>query len=219
MKTILCFGDSNTWGFDADSTPPGAMPARHPPQVRWPGIVAAALGSDYRVIEDAQNGRMTVHDDPLAPTCRNARRYLPTCLDSHKPIDLVVLMLGTNDLKTFLNLPPQDITNGIAILLKQIAQSEAGPAGRAPQVLLVAPPAMGDMSALPDLAARFAHARAKSLELPRFYEALAKQQGTAYLNAQLYTQPSPLDDIHLDAGSHAKLGAAVAAAVLTTLVG
>ena len=211
MKTILCFGDSNTWGYNAEATL--LAPVRHSPEVRWPGALSRTLGEGYRVLEDAQNGRTTVHDDPLAPVCRNASRYLPSCLDAHKPIDIVVLMLGTNDLKTFMNLPPQDITGGIAILLKQIARSEAGPNGTAPQVLLVAPPAIGDMSALPDLNARFANARAKSLELPRHYAALARANGIAFLDAQPLTEASPLDAIHLDAASHERLGKAVAMSI------
>ena len=93
MKTILCFGDSNTWGFD----PVGIIaphPIRHPLDVRWTGLLAKELGTDFRIIEEGQNGRTTVHEDPLN-VCRNGIEYLPACLESHKPIDIVVLMLGS----------------------------------------------------------------------------------------------------------------------------
>ena len=103
MKTILCFGDSNTWGFDPDATASSPYPIRHAHDVRWTGVLARELGQEFHVIEEGQNGRTTVHEDPIVQH-RNGRTYLPPCLESHKPIDLVVLMLGTNDLKAMFHL-------------------------------------------------------------------------------------------------------------------
>src|SRR6185436_143967 len=98
MKTILCFGDSNTWGFIPESiTEP--FWRRHAPDVRWPGVLARELGSGYSVIEEGLGGRTTVHDDPVMGN-RNGSLHLPPCLESHKPLDLVVLMMGTNYLKS-----------------------------------------------------------------------------------------------------------------------
>lgn len=181
--------------------------------MRWTGVLAAQLGAGYHVIEEEQNGRTTVHDDPLAAASRNGRTHLPVVLESHKPLDVVVIMLGSNDLKTLLNLPPQDIANGAGVLVKMVLQSDAGAGGKAPRVLLVCPPAVGEFAGLPDLSARFDSARAKSLQLPRLYEAVATQFGTAFLNAQAFTQPSPVDCLHLDAASHRALGEAVATAI------
>ena len=111
MKTILCFGDSNTWGFIPESiTAP--FPARHPHDVRWTGILARELGPNLRVIEEGQNGRTTVHDDPFA-AARNGKLVLPAILESHKPLDLVVLMLGTNDLKNVFGVSPGEIAMGV----------------------------------------------------------------------------------------------------------
>jgi len=87
-KTIVCFGDSNTWGFDP------ASGERFPADVRWPGVLRAQLGGGYQVIEEGLNGRTTTVDDPLQPH-RNGLTYLPPCLESHKPLDLVTIMLGT----------------------------------------------------------------------------------------------------------------------------
>ncbi len=130
MKTILCFGDSNTWGFDpASITAP--FPSRHPHDVRWTGVLAATLGAGYRVIEEGQNGRTTVHEDPHV-IGRKGREYLTPCLESHKPIDLVILMLGTNDLKSTFNVPPGEIANGANALAKMILTSETGPANKPP---------------------------------------------------------------------------------------
>jgi lysophospholipase L1-like esterase len=213
MPVILCFGDSNTWGYDADATLRSPMVVRFSREVRWTGVLASTLGPDFVVIEEGQNGRTTVHDDPLALASRNGRDHLPVVLESHKPIDLIVIMLGTNDLKTFLHAPPQDVAGGAGFLVKTALQSDAGPDGKAPRVLLVAPPAVGDFSGLPDLAARFASAREKSLEFPRLYAGVAAQFGVHFLNAQEFAFPNPADGLHLDAASHARLGRAIGEAI------
>jgi lysophospholipase L1-like esterase len=149
MTTVLCFGDSNTWGFDPDSIL-APFPRRHPSNVRWTGLLAQSLGPNFRILEEGQNGRTTVHDDPLN-IARNGRDYLPACLESHKPIDIVVLMLGTNDLKSLYNLPAGEIANGVGILARMILSSTAGPDNSAPKLLIICPPEVGDLSHLPDL--------------------------------------------------------------------
>lgn len=215
MKTVLCFGDSNTWGYDPSSvTLP--FPRRHPWDVRWTGILARELGAGHRVIEEGQNGRTTVHEDPLN-ICRKGKDYLPACLESHKPIDLVVMMLGTNDLKAMFSLPPGEIANGAAVLARIILSGDAGPANRPPKLLLVCPPQVADMAHLPDVAAKFPEAVARSRQFPRFYEAVAAALGCAYLNSQEIVQASPLDALHLEAGEHLKLGLAIADKVKTLL--
>jgi lysophospholipase L1-like esterase len=137
MKTILCFGDSNTWGFDPTSITT-AFPARHPIDVRWTGVLARELGPDFRIIEEGQNGRTTVHHDPFN-VARRGLDYLPACLESHKPIDLVVMMLGSNDLKAVFNVPPSEVASGAGVLARMIVTSQAGPDNRAPQLLLLCP--------------------------------------------------------------------------------
>ncbi len=91
MKTIVCFGDSNTWGFAPISK------ARYDRDTRWPGVLRNALGGGYLVIEEGQNGRTTVWDDPIEAN-KNGATYLLPCLESHKPLDLLIIKLGTNDL-------------------------------------------------------------------------------------------------------------------------
>ncbi len=212
MKTILCFGDSNTWGFDPESMTGSPFPVRHAPDLRWTGVLARELGAEFRVIEEGQNGRTTVHEDPVM-VCRNGSLYLPACLQSHKPLDAVVLMLGTNDLKCMFNLTTGDIAGGAGVLARMILQSDSGPKARPPKLLLVCPPATGDMSRVPDLAEKFVGAYERSRRLPQYYEALAASLGCAYLNSQNVASPSKVDGLHLDAPEHAKLGAAVTAAV------
>jgi lysophospholipase L1-like esterase len=213
MLNVLCFGDSNTWGYDPVATAKSLSPVRHPAEIRWTGVMAMDLGSGYRVIEEGQNGRTTVHEDPTAWASRNARTYLPSCLESQKPLDLVILMLGTNDLKTMFGLSPSEIASGVSMLLRIIAQSDVGPNGKAPKTLLVCPPAIGDLSPLPELASKLAGARDKSLRLPAYFSAVAKQHQASFLNAQEIVLPSPEDGIHLDAKEHRALGRALAAEV------
>lgn len=212
MKTVLCFGDSNTWGYDPDASFGQPFPRRHPREVRWTGVLADALGADWRIIEEGQCGRTTVHDDPFN-VARNGLDYLPACLESHQPLDLVILMLGTNDLKAIHNAPAGEIATGVGVLARLILQSTAGPGNVPPKLLVVAPPAVASMGHLPDLAEKFAGADVKARRFPVLYRAMARQFGAAFLDAQAHTTPSPLDALHLDATSHASLGLAIAKAV------
>lgn len=107
MKTVLCYGDSNTWGFDP------ATRTRYPPRVRWTGVLAEQLGGDVRVIEEGLNGRTTRWDDPIEPS-RNGLTYLRPCVESHQPLDLIIVMLGTNDLERRFDLSAADIAQSAA---------------------------------------------------------------------------------------------------------
>lgn len=211
MKNILCFGDSNTWGFIPESITE-SYPRRHPHEVRWTGVLARELGEGFRVIEEGQNGRTTVHDDPFA-LVRNAKSILPAILESHKPLDLVVLMLGTNDLKNVFGVSPSEIAVGAKTLSQAILNSDAGLAAKPSRLLLMCPPTVGQLSHLPDLEAKLTNAHARSQQLPKHYEAVAAALGCAYLNTQEIVTPSPVDGIHLDAAAHQKLGLAIAAKI------
>ena len=212
MPAILCFGDSNTWGYDPVSTQHSPVPVRHPASVRWTGVMATALGPEYEVTGAGQNGRTTVFEDPLFPG-RNGRTALPVFLETHKPLDLVVLMLGTNDLKTVFHAPPEEIAAGAGALIKIILQSEAGPAGVPPRVLLVCPPVAGPFDHLPEFAEKFQDGAAKSRRFPDYYRLVAAQHGSLFLDAQTLVTASPLDGLHLDANSHRVLGDAIARVV------
>lgn len=200
MKTILCYGDSNTWGYI-----PGTG-NRYPRQVRWTGIAQNLLGSRYHLIEEGLNGRTTVLDDPTR-ICKNGQTYLRPCLDSHAPIDLVVLMLGTNDTKHRFGLSAFDISEGVAMLVSGILQSGTGVNNRSPAVLMVSPPWV---DAAPEKADLFEGAAEKSRSLARFYEVVARNNKCAYLDAAMICTASPLDGIHLDEKGHHSLGQAIA---------
>lgn len=132
MKTIMCFGDSNTWGYN------GFRGERYRYFERWTGILDQLLGDEYRIYEEGLNGRTTAFDDPYEPY-RNGRHYLPIALSTHKPIDLVIIMLGTNDLKSFFGKDGYAIAKGLYTLGEMVQVSEAGPSGKGPKVLLISP--------------------------------------------------------------------------------
>lgn len=202
-QTILCFGDSNTWGYI-----PGEDCERYAPDIRWPGVLQAGLGDDYRVIEEGQNGRMTVWDDPLAlDVSKNGVKQLPAILESHMPIDLVIVMLGTNDLKSYMNHSANDIALGAITVVDSILASSAGPGKQPPAVLLVCPAAVaeGDCPFGPI----FEGAPEKSQEMPVAYAEMAEDRGIPFLDAGLYAACPETDCIHLDDGGHAALGMAV----------
>lgn len=212
MPAILCFGDSNTWGYDPDATALSPVPVRHPLTVRWTGVMAALLGPDFEVTGAGQNGRTTVFEDPHHPG-RNGRVALPILLETHKPLDLVIIMLGTNDLKTVFNAPPGEIAAGVAALVKLVKQSEAGPAGQPPGVMIVCPPPVGPLDHLPELAEKFAGAEKKSRRFPAFFATVAAQNSCTFLDPQPFMAASPLDGLHFDAANHCRLGEAMATAV------
>ena len=124
MKSILCYGDSNTWGC---IPLPGLDPAsRFPPATRWPGVLRRELGDGYWIVEAGLNGRTTVWDDPLEPH-RNGRKLLLPTLLTHQPLDLVIIMLGTNDLKHRLNASAAEIAEGAGMLVDIVTGSGCGP--------------------------------------------------------------------------------------------
>ena len=199
-KTILCYGDSNTWGFDP------ATKQRFPEEVRWVGVLRRLLGESYEVISEGLNGRTTVWDDPIEGY-PNGKAYLFPCLQSHRPVDLVVLMLGTNDLKKRFSVSAFDIGRGIGLLLDMINQSGAGPRGGAPEVLLLAPPPVGRLT---EFAEMFEGALEKSRKLAAHYREQARLRGCPFFDSGEVIVSSDIDGIHLEAEEHAKLAAAVA---------
>ena len=203
MKTILCYGDSNTWGYDP------ATQTRFPREPRWPGVLRGELGEGYLVIEEGLNGRTTVWDDPIELD-KNGATYLRPCIQTHKPMDLVIIMLGTNDLKTRFSLPAYDIASGAGVLVDIVQKSETGIGGEAPDVLLIAPPPAVELTGFAEM---FEDAVEKSGSFARHYRRVANEKGCHYLNAGDHVESSPLDGIHLEVDMHARLGKAVAAKV------
>ena len=200
MREVLCFGDSNTWGYDP------ATRGRFANDVRWTGVLQAALGPGYRVIEEGLNGRTTVWEDPIEGD-KMGRRHLIPCLESQAPLDLVVLMLGTNDTKRRYSAPPADIAAGVGVLLDVIAHSTAGREGQAPPVLVIAP---APLTKLIEFAQVFDGGIEKSRALAPLYAELARARGCPFFDAGKVVSCSDLDGVHFDAAAHRALGEAVA---------
>jgi lysophospholipase L1-like esterase len=206
MPVILTFGDSNTHG-----TPPVEGAPRFGLTTRWPRVMLAALGPDWHLIEEGHGGRTTVHPDPIEGLHKNGIAALPIMLDSHRPIDVITIMLGTNDLKERFSVNAADIAQSCEQLILMVRASDAGPQGRAPQILLIAPPPVLEVGRL---AMTFRGGAAKSKDLAAACRAVAEAQGVAFLDAGSVIRSSPLDGIHFDETEHGKLGRAVARAVL-----
>lgn len=200
MKVILCYGDSNTWGRNP------ATQARYDFDERWTGVLQLELGSGYRVIEEGLNGRTTVWTDPVAEY-RNGKHFLVPCLETHRPIDLVILFLGTNDLKRKFSASPYDIGKGMAALVEIVKRSDAGPDGAPPKILMMAPPPVARLS---EFAEMFDGAGEKSKKLASHYRQVAAESGCEFLDAAEFVVSSDIDGIHLEQSQHAVLGEALA---------
>jgi len=200
MSTVLCYGDSNTWGYDP------ATRARYPLHMRWTGVLAARLGAEYRVIEEGLNGRTTRWDDPIE-VGRNGLTYLRACIESHQPLDLIIIMLGTNDLKRRFDLSASDIAQSAADLAETAWRFAQAPDGSHAEVLLVAPPAVCTLTEFDQM---FDGAREKSRQFSRYYRLAAGWRHVPFFDAGSVIVSSEKDGIHFDSDEHRKLGEALA---------
>ena len=197
MKNILCFGDSNTWGYSpVDGT-------RYPLDIRWTGVLQKSLGSNYRIIEEGLNGRTTFINEDERPL-RSGSDVLPIILESHRPLDFVIIMLGTNDLKVEFNLSVEDIAQGAKTLCEMVLNSEYL-ADNIPQILLVSPTHIGS-TIIPDQEEFFNKARGQSLQFAEYYEKAAAELGVHFLDAAKIVKVSEVDGVHWDAEQHVKFG-------------
>lgn len=206
MTTILVFGDSNSHGTMPLAARGGLD--RHPPEVRWPEVMARALGA--AVVTEGQPGRTTVHDDPVDGRHKNGLRILPALLESHRPLDLVIVMLGTNDCKARFGLRGWDIAAGAGKLAEFVLASNAGPGGAAPRVMLVAPVPVEEAGVLAEM---FQGGRARSRAIAPALREEAERLGCGFFDAGRVAEVDGLDGVHLAAPAQVALGLAMAEAV------
>lgn len=206
-RTLLLLGDSNTHGTlpMADLSDTG----RFPREDRWPGRLQALL-SDWEVIAEGHPGRTTLHDDPVEGPHRNGLRVLPALLETHRPVDVVLVMLGTNDLKQRFGVNAGDIALALERLVREIRASAAGPGGRAPGILMVAPPPIEETGCLAEI---FAGGAEKSRRLAARIKAMADRNGLPFLDAGDLVRVSPLDGIHYGPEANPVLAQAFAEAI------
>ena len=197
---ILLYGDSNTWGFDPSTG------GRYPYEIRWTSICQRLLGTDFDCIPAGMNGRTTIFDDPLKG-CRNGVDGLDYELQSHKPLDLCVVMLGTNDLKYT---DAEGSAAGMRRLLEKILTANERFSLSSPvfpqkaEILLISPVLIrGRICEERD-------GREESEKLAEKYQEIAEEYGISFLNAAIAADPSDVDGVHLDPDGHAAIGRMVA---------
>lgn len=219
VKRILVYGDSNTWGYIPVES--GAT-ERYPADVRWPGILGSELGSGYEIIEEGLSARTTDVADPTLPHISgaglNGAEALSPIIASHLPLDLVVIMLGTNDVKTQFDRSPFRIALGMGKLVDIVEQTGSGVGTEypTPEVLVLAPPPLGALH--PEgRAERFAGGVEKTRELPQFYQAIAEAADAAFLDVGTLAETDGIDGVHFSAETHEKIGRGVAEKVRSVL--
>jgi lysophospholipase L1-like esterase len=217
-KRILVFGDSNSWGWTPrkDQEPT----VRLAKNVRWPGVLAEQLGTGYEIIEEALSARTTNLDDPeedlrsehLRGATLNGAKVLPALLASHLPLDMVIIMLGGNDLKARFKRTPGEIAQAAISLVHIILDCEGGVFTRylSPKVLLLAPPPLGTTFHNPDM---WVGGREKSLLLGAAFKSAATSENIPVFDTSEVIVTDGPDGIHLTADAHRKLGRALAGKV------
>ncbi len=206
MKTILVYGDSLTWG-----SVPG-KPRRHPRIVRWSNVMANDLGDEYEVITDGLRGRLTAYDENLADCNRNAAKTLPTALYAHAPLDLVVLMLGTNDMQPHIAGTAIAAMQGMRRLVTIVQTHFAGPDIINPKVLIVSPPKLCKTTD-EFYTGFFEGTIEQSFRLSDYYLQIAQEKQCSYFDAATVAVTSPLDGVHLDEENTINIGKALAPVV------
>lgn len=202
MKTILAYGDSLTWGASPIQNGP-----RHAYEDRWPSVLEAGLGGKVRVIAEGLGGRTTVRDDWSADADRNGARILPTLLSSHDPLDMVIIMLGTNDIKHFLGATALEASFGMRRLAQLVRGHAAGQNAPVPKIILVAPPVAVEATTHPEMMLHFGpKAIEASKGFAEFYKRRAEEEGVAFFDAGTVAKTDPNDGIHLDAKNTRAIG-------------
>jgi lysophospholipase L1-like esterase len=214
MKTILAYGDSLTFGANPQQGGP-----RHAYEDRWPTVLEHGLGGKARVIAEGLGGRTTMFDDHSADGDRNGARILPTLLASHSPLDLVIIMLGTNDLKPAINGSALMASFGMRRLTQLVRGHFAMVNEPVPQILLVSPPLVCATENA-DMIGHFGgldHALTQAHALAGHYARRAQEWNTGFFDAAIVARPDPRDGIHLDAANTRAIGEGLVPVVKTML--
>jgi lysophospholipase L1-like esterase len=198
---ILCFGDSNTWGYPPDGGP------RFHTNDRWPGVLQYSLGKKAIIFEDGLNGRTTMWDDPQIPGL-NGRQALLPILNHYAPLDLIIIILGTNDLKARFNKSAISIAEGVKQLCQDIKSAKSGRSGSISEILVVSPPPILQPS--PKMRIEFEGAIEKSKSLAKHYSEIAMLLNIHFLDAKKIISASKADSVHWDSSSHKIFGQFVA---------
>ena len=208
MKKIVCFGDSNTYGYDPRTG------GRYDEKTRWPKLLQELLGNDYEVIEEGQNGRTIANDDPWEGGTKCGMDYVLPMLETKRP-DLLIIMLGSNDLKIKFSLPPADIAGSmITMIMKIRGYCEHYISCPDMKILLISPPGISEPFSESYFEPFFGgSAVSRSLELAKWYKLVADQHGCYFLNATAEVSAGDVDHLHLSPEGHARMAELVNAAI------
>ena len=209
IRSVLCFGDSNTNGYNPENE------ERWPYSVRWTGVMQEELGPGYHVIEEGLGGRTTAFEEPFIPY-RRGLSALPVILETHYPLDLVIVMLGTNDCKNCYAATPEAIAEGVGRIVEEIIGFRYPEWCPVPEVLLVSPIHIGKETWKSGCVLFDSSSHEKSLLLARVFEEKASRLGVHFMDASLFASPG-CDNIHMDAEGHRNLGHAIAERVRSIL--
>jgi len=199
MATILCYGDSLTWG----SIPNGGRYQKH---CRWPEMLNKQLGDDYDVINFGLPGRTTIWDDPFVEG-RNGIKYIQSAMETFGPVDIVIVMLGTNDLKQYFNANAYNAAKGVEKIITKIREPNIYNFPAA-DIIVVAPPNI--LSPKGEAADIFMGATEKTNKFHQEYQKVTARQKCVFLNAAGIIKPSEIDGVHLDIDANTTLSQALA---------
>ena len=204
-KRIICFGDSNTWGYNPTNG------SRFDENTRWPMVLQKLLGDDYQIIEEAQNGRTIANADPWEWGCKCGMDYILPMLESHKPFDLLIIMLGSNDLKAKFHLTAGDIAGSLQNMLMKAKSFLQYQCAISPKILIVSPPYLGENLKFSPFAPFFDvdSAIETSKQMAYWYELVAKQFDCDFLDAATICKAGDVDSLHLMEDGHRQLAEAI----------
>ena len=211
-KHIVCYGDSNTHGACVDPADSADHGSRFNEEERWTCLLQKKLGDDYLVLEEGLSGRTCAFDDPLHEGLSGVMHVTPILM-SHDPVDLVIIMLGTNDTKAYFSASPVNIATGMERLVRK-AQSTLCWGTHAPKILIICPPHIGEGLYQDPAGLKMGPGcPEKSRELAKYYHQVADLTGCCFMDAEGIAEFNKIDCMHLTAKGHRQLADAVAAKV------
>lgn len=195
-RRIVCFGDSNTWGYDAEDL------SRFPKGVRWTGRLASLLGDEFDLVEEGLSGRTSVVDDPLFEGL-NAYKYIQPCLMSHSPLEMVIIMLGTNDTKERFSMTSHNIAQGISRLVQKIRTIPCGVDNKSPKIIVIAPPPIEEGYLETEVVNSMGlGCDTKAFELEDHLKEFLKLEGIELIETKGIIGMNKIDYMHLDSNGH-----------------
>lgn len=221
-RRVLCYGDSNTFGTMPLWKASPILYYRYEEAIRWTSVMASDLGPSYHVIEEGKPGRTTIYDDETEPFCRycNGIDHFASTLMTHPPLDLVVIMLGTNDLHSLTPPTEENLGVGISKLVDDVRSfPQAGWNNIVPDILVVAPIPIRKGVGRTEVYPKFHGEEGERLSklFAPVYKKVAEEKHCHYLDAGRYAVPCEADEVHFTKESHLAFGFAMAKMVRSIL--